>query len=60
MVNKLVSASILANVKQIEIIMEDFSLFFDQHAEPTNNKKGIGNSRKILEHNNRRPFRSLP
>ena len=41
MVNKLVSARILASVKQIEIIMEDFSSFFEQHAEPTNNKRAL-------------------
>ena len=41
MVNKLVSASILASVKQIEIIMEDFSSFIEQHAEQTGNKRAL-------------------
>ena len=41
MVTKLVSASILADVKQIKIIMEDFSSFFEQHAEPTNGKRAL-------------------
>ena len=41
MVNILVSASILASVKHIEIIMEYFSSFFDQHAEPASNKRAL-------------------
>ena len=40
-VNKLVSASIIATVKQIDIVRNDFIDFFAENAEPTNNKRAL-------------------
>lgn len=40
-VNKLVSASILASINQIEIIQRDFNSFFEQHAEIVSRKRAL-------------------
>ena len=40
-VNKLVSTSIIATVKQIEIVRKDFIEFFAENAEPNSNKRAL-------------------